>query len=213
MDRSIHELFAQLTSVIYEHGDERTKVLPIHLSVGTCELEQRSCRSTHFGCMQARASICATYMRCIHDDFYTARDMLLMSHLQVSCLAFCSVTHCKCCQQAVSDSYSTHMLAVIAMSDFAGNLRTCRWEFQDNVQQMDISTQILYNRAMGQLGLCAFRAGLIPEAHACLSELYSSGRVKELLAQGMAMSRWQVCNCVRSYSCKPHTCGAGHYIQ
>lgn len=31
MDSSIHDLFAQLTSVIYEHGDERTKVLPIHI--------------------------------------------------------------------------------------------------------------------------------------------------------------------------------------
>lgn len=52
------------------------------------------------------------------------------------------------------------------------------------VANVDSSTQVLYNRALVQLGLSAFRAGHIEESHQILNEILNSQRLKELLGQG-----------------------------
>lgn len=94
--------------------------------------------------LRTRAMLSHIYHHALHNDFYTARDMLLMSHLQ------------------------------------------------ESIHSADVATQILYNRTVVQLGLCAFRCGLIKEAQSTLQEIFTTQRVKELLAQGVHQQRFQV---------------------
>ncbi|KAK4923213.1 Translation initiation factor 3 subunit c, partial [Elasticomyces elasticus] len=60
----------------------------------------------------------------------------------------------------------------------------------ENISQFDVSTQILFNRTLVQIGLCAFREGLCYEAQGVLQEICGSGRQKELLAQGVMIQRY-----------------------
>ena len=61
---------------------------------------------------------------------------------------------------------------------------------QDNISNVgDVSTMILFNRMMVTLGLCAFRLGKIWDAHQCLTDV-CSGRIRELLAQGINTGRF-----------------------
>ena len=61
---------------------------------------------------------------------------------------------------------------------------------QENIYSSgDLSTMVLFNRMMVNLGMCAFRSGRIYDAHQCLAEI-CSGRVRELLAQGVSTGRF-----------------------
>ncbi|GME63526.1 hypothetical protein GTA08_BOTSDO05563 [Neofusicoccum parvum] len=94
------------------------------------------------GIIRARAMLCEIYHLGLHDHYYKARDMMLMSHLQ------------------------------------------------ETISNFDVNTQILFNRTLVQVGLCAFRAGLVYEAQTSLQEICGSNRQKELLAQGLQMQRY-----------------------
>ncbi|KAF8210123.1 eukaryotic translation initiation factor 3 subunit 8 N-terminus-domain-containing protein [Mycena galopus ATCC 62051] len=94
--------------------------------------------------LRTRAMLSHIFHHALQNDFHTARDMLLMSHLQ------------------------------------------------ESIHSADVATQILYNRTVVQLGLCAFRCGLIKEAQATLLDIFTTQRVKELLAQGVHQQRFQV---------------------
>ena len=61
---------------------------------------------------------------------------------------------------------------------------------QETIANFNIQTQILFNRTLVQVGLCAFRNGLIYEAQNTLQEICGSGRQKELLAQGVMIQRY-----------------------
>ncbi|KAI0244335.1 Translation initiation factor 3 subunit c [Massospora cicadina] len=91
--------------------------------------------------LRTRAMLYHIYNVALHGHYHSARDMLLMSHLQ------------------------------------------------ETIHQADVATMILFNRAMCQIGIAAFKLGLLKESLSCLQELYATGRVKDLLAQGISAQR------------------------
>ncbi|PZD39082.1 eukaryotic translation initiation factor 3 subunit C, partial [Pyrenophora tritici-repentis] len=122
-----------------------SEITPRAISNDTASLVQTLCTylfQNSEGIIRARAMLCQIYFLSLHDQYYKARDMMLMSHLQ------------------------------------------------ETISNFDVNTQILFNRALVQVGLCAFRAGLVYEAQTSLQEICGSNRQKELLAQGLQMQRY-----------------------
>jgi translation initiation factor 3 subunit C len=60
----------------------------------------------------------------------------------------------------------------------------------ESISTFDTPTQVLFNRALVQIGMAAFRKGLISDAQSTLQEICGSNRQKELLAQGVQMQRY-----------------------
>lgn len=60
---------------------------------------------------------------------------------------------------------------------------------QEVIHHADVDTQVLFNRCMAQMAVNAFECGAFNDAQACLSDIMTSGRPRELLAQGLSVSR------------------------
>ena len=108
--------------------------------------------------IRTRALLCNVYHLALHGHWYDARDLMLMSHLQES------IQHSDVPTQVA-----------INLEQIVGVSLIC------------LLCQVLYNRTIVQLGLCAFRKGLIKDAHNTLQDVQSSGKAKELLAQVCVM--------------------------
>jgi len=61
---------------------------------------------------------------------------------------------------------------------------------QERAMESEVHTQIMYNRVLAQMGLCAFRLGKIQEAHNCLMDVCMHNKARELLAQGLSYSKF-----------------------
>lgn len=54
---------------------------------------------------------------------------------------------------------------------------------QESIHLADVPTQVLYNRAMAQIGICAFRLGMVQECHYALNDIMASIKTRDILAQ------------------------------
>ena len=65
--------------------------------------------------------------------------------------------------------------------------------------------QILYNRTIVQLGMCAFRHGMIKESHDTLMDIHSPSRSKETKAKELAKELLAQVSNVHLKTCKSCT--------
>lgn len=125
-----------------DQGDEK-QVEDEEISGTSADVMNQLCKYIYANDTTQRATTQAIlshiYHFSLHDNYFDARDLMLMSHLQ------------------------------------------------GNIGKADIPLQVMYNRALVQLGLCAFRKGFIADAHAALLDIQILGKARELLAQGLPL--------------------------
>lgn len=136
--RRIEHVYFKFDHTAFEETTDKSKVTSEQLMDKLCKYIYAKDSTDR---LRTRAILCQIYHHALHDRWFKARDLMLMSHLQ------------------------------------------------DNIQYSDVPTQVLYNRTLVQLGLCAFRQGHVRDAHNALVDIQSSNRAKELLAQGLVPQR------------------------
>ena len=145
--------------------------------------------------LRTRAMLCHIYHHALHNRWFDARDLMLMSHLQDT-IQHSDIPTQVCFKLLLEkryffivciDSVSACLQPLIWSLGLVIKIFSCEMTYSFQcfglMEAFIFSLQILYNRTMVQLGLCAFREGMIRDAHNALVDIQSGGRAKELLAQ------------------------------
>ncbi|GME82633.1 unnamed protein product [Ambrosiozyma monospora] len=135
--RTWESIPARVDSRIYQKYSTASKISDVEYTNGLmdslCSILYKQENSIY----RKKAVLYHIYYYAFNDQYYKARDMLLLSHLQ------------------------------------------------STIHTADPQLQVLFNRALVQLGLSAFRSGLLADAQQSLQEIATSPRQRELLGQGV----------------------------
>ena len=173
-------------SKLLQNSDQHSEEYRMRLS-NNCKIMQIFNEGTDWALLQAdKQQICQMYLLKIKYIYYRHDSQKGAEGSQELIEKFCKYIYTNDETQRIRTQAILYNIYNLALHDkwFQARDLMLMSHLQESIHNADIGTQIIYNRTMVQLGLCAFRMGQMEDAHQALTDIQSGNRSRELLAQG-----------------------------